>query len=57
MTLEALGHIIATSTWMDHSAHHLDINNVGELAWFLQVVEALHLHHLTGYLVRYLATK
>ena len=36
---------------MNHGTHHLDVGDLSELSGLLQVVETLHLHHLTGDLI------
>lgn len=54
MALETLGDVVSAAARVDHGTHHLDVDDVRELAGLLEVVEAAHLHHLTGDLVRHL---
>jgi len=37
---------------VDHRRQELDVDDVGELAWFLKTVESVPLHALPGDLVR-----
>ena len=48
MSLQTLWDVITTSTGVDHGCHHLNVDNVGELSWFLKVVETLGFNHLSG---------
>ncbi len=51
VALEALWDVVAATAWLDHSGHELDVDDGGEVAGFLEVVEALLLDHLAGDLV------
>ena len=46
MSLQTLRNVISASSWVDHGSHHLNIYNICEFSWFLQVVEAFHFNHL-----------
>lgn len=54
LSLEPLRDVITTSTRLDHGPNELDVNDVGEVAWFLQAVHAMHLHHLSHNLISHL---
>ena len=54
LPLESLWDVIATSSRVDHGCKELDVHNVGELPWFLQIEEPILLHELPGYLISYL---
>ena len=54
LSLQPLWYIITTTTRVNHSAHHLDINQCRKLSRLLQVIEAIHLHHLPSYLIGHL---
>ena len=51
LSLETLRDVIPATAWLDHGSHVLDVNNVGEVTWFLQVVEAFVFHRLTNDLI------
>lgn len=51
LSLQSLGDVISSPSRVDHSRQELDIHNVGELSWFLQVKEAILLHQLPNYLI------
>lgn len=51
LPLQSLGDIISSPSRVDHSCQELDIHNVGELSWFLQVKEAILLHQLPNYFI------
>ena len=57
VTFQPLWDIIPTTTRVDHGAHHLNIYDVCKLSGLLQIIETLHLNHLTGDLVSYLNTR
>ena len=54
LSLEALWYVVTSATRVDHCAHQLNICNVRELTRLLEVIETLHLHQLTCYLVCHL---
>ena len=54
LSLEALRDVVAAAAGVDHGGDHLRVHDVGKLARLLQVIEALHLHHLTRDLIRHL---
>ena len=57
LSLEALGDVVAAAARVDHGAHHLDVDDAGELTGLLQVVEALLLDHLTRDLIGHLVSE
>lgn len=42
---------------MNHGCQELDVNNIGELSWLLQVEEAILLHQLSDNLIGHLGTQ
>lgn len=54
LPLEPLRDVVAASSGMNHGCQKLHVHNVGELARFLQVVEAFLFHHLPDNLVGHL---
>ena len=54
MSFQSLGDVVPATTRVNHGTHHLNVHDVREFSWLLQVVEASHFHQLTSYFVRYL---
>lgn len=54
LPLQSLRDVVAASSGMDHGCQELHVHNVGELAWFLQVVEAVLFHQLPDNLIGHL---
>ena len=54
VSLQSLWDVIPATTGMDHGSHHCNVHYVDELSRLLQVVESLHLHHLSGNFIGHL---
>lgn len=57
LPLQSLWDVVTAPTRMDHGCQKLDVHDIGELTWFLQIVEAILLHHLPDNLVCHLCGK
>ena len=51
LAFQTLRNIVTPSAGMDHSADELHVHDIGELARFVKIEEAAHLHRLTRDLV------
>ena len=51
LSLEASRNVVASSSWMDHGSHELDVHNAGKVPRLLQTVEPMHFHHLADNLI------
>lgn len=49
-----LWNVVSAAARVDHGAHHLNIHQVREITWFLQVVHPARLHHLPRDLIGHL---
>lgn len=57
LPLQPLRDVVAASSRMNHGCQKLHVHNVGELAGFLQVVEAVLFHQLSHNLIGHLCRK
>lgn len=54
LPLQPLRDVITASSGMDHGCQKLNVHNIGELTWFLQIEEAILLHQLSDNLICHL---
>lgn len=57
LPLQPLRDVVAASSRVNHGGQKLHVHNVGELARFLQIVEAVLLHQLPDNLIGHLCRK
>lgn len=51
VSLESLRDVVPPAAGVNHGRQDLDVNNIGEVSRFVQIVHAFHFHHLTHYFV------
>ena len=57
VSFEAFWDVVAASSRVDHGSHQLDVNDVREFSWLLQIVEATLFDHLSRDLIGHLSAK
>ena len=57
VSFEAFWDVVATTSRVDHRSHQLDVDDVREFSWFLQIVEATLFDHLSRDLIGHLSAK